>query len=427
MPSWGVNRSDLRIGVWNARGPGLFFLVPFTIILVMQILVWRLLREVVPLRLRKALPWGLILLHAPLVAYGLIRFSGHRFHGVGLWLRPLAWPARYFQAISFVLILIWVLASMVWALWVRFRPKPGPEAIELGRRAFMRKATFGGLGTLAVVGGGGMIEAYGDPEISRFDLRFPDLPEGFEGFRILHLSDLHAGPLAGLKVLKRWRLLAERERPDVLIITGDFVDSLPEELDTFVEAFRDFSAPMGRFAILGNHDYFTDPVPIWAGLEAMGFHCLENRHLVLERNGSKMAILGLQDPMAKSGRFRGVHFGPGPMPQDVAARIPSDLWRLGLCHRPSNWNLALEAGSRLTLSGHTHGGQINLIPGVSSAKILGPYTWGIYRHSGDVLFVNRGLGVVGLPMRIAAPAEIAVITLRRQEIPSLHQAENQIT
>jgi predicted MPP superfamily phosphohydrolase len=259
------------------------------------------------------------------------------------------------------------------------------------------------------------------------DLRFPDLPEGFEGFRILQLSDLHVGPHVGVNLLKRWRVLAERERPDILVITGDFVDSRPEELEAFVETFQNFSAPMGRFAILGNHDYFTDPVPIWRGLEKMGFHCLENRHMVIERNGSQLAILGLQDPMASSGRFRGIRFGPGPMPQDVATQIPGDLWRLGLCHRPSNWNLALEAGSRLTLSGHTHGGQINLIPGVSSAKLLGPYTWGLYRHSGDVLFVNRGLGVVGLPIRIGAPPEIAVITLRRQEIPSMLSAENQIT
>jgi predicted MPP superfamily phosphohydrolase len=272
-----------------------------------------------------------------------------------------------------------------------------------------------------------MLEAYGDPEISRFDLRFPDLPEGFEGFRIVQLSDLHAGPLIGPNLLKRWRFLAERERPDILVITGDFVDSLPEELDPFTEAFRNFSAPMGHFAILGNHDYFTDPSPIWKGLEAMGYHCLENRHVVLERNGSKMAILGLQDPMARSGRFRGIRFGPGPMPQDVAQMIPGDLWRLGLCHRPSNWDLALEAGARLTLSGHTHGGQINLLPGISSAKMLGPYTSGIYRHNGNVLFVNRGLGVVGLPMRVGAPPEIAVITLRRQEIPSFLPAENQIT
>jgi len=405
----------------------LIILLFFLLIVAMQFLMWRLLYQVLPARVRPYIPWALILLHLPLVLYAVIRFSGFHFHGTGFWMRTLAWPARYFQAFSFVFILIWGAVNLLWALWTRIRPKQEPEALELGRRTFLRRATFGGFGLLAAGGGKGVFEAYGHPEIVRFDLRFPDLPKGFEGFRILQLSDLHAGPLAGLQTLKRWRALAERERPDILVITGDLVDSLPEELDPFVEAFRDFSAPMGRFAILGNHDYFTDPRPIWRDLEATGFQLLENRHAILERQGSQLAILGLQDPMARSGRFRGVRFGPGPMPQDVALRIPKDLFRLALIHRPSNWNLALETGAHLTLAGHTHGGQINVIPKVSSAKMLGPYTSGLYRHEGHLLYVNRGLGVVGLPIRIAAPPEITVITLRRQEIPSLHPAENQIT
>jgi hypothetical protein len=244
-------------------------------------------------------------------------------------------------------------------------------------------------------------------------LSFPDLPAGLDGIRLVQISDLHAGPLVSPAQVQRWRRLAEGERPEVLLITGDLVDSLPGESQVVVEAFRDFRAPLGRFAILGNHDYFTDPRPIWRAMEGIGVEFLENRNALVDRGGARLALVGLQDPMARHGRFRDVKFGPGPSPDLAVRGLPPDAWRLCLSHRPSDWQLARSTGARLTLSGHTHGGQVNLIPGVSSALLLGGYTQGLYREGEQSLYVNRGLGVVGLPMRIGAPPEITVITLRR--------------
>ena len=134
---------------------------------------------------------------------------------------------------------------------------------------------------------------------------------------------------------------------------------------------------------------------------------------MVERNGALLALVGLQDRMAQHGHFRDIRFGPGPSPELASQGIPENAWRLCLSHRPSDWFLARRTGARLTLSGHTHGGQINLIPGLSSALLLGPYTQGLYRKGDDHLYVSRGLGVVGLPVRIAAPPEITVITLRQ--------------
>jgi predicted MPP superfamily phosphohydrolase len=165
--------------------------------------------------------------------------------------------------------------------------------------------------------------------------------------------------------------------------------------------------------VLGNHDYFDDPRPIWRDLEASGIRCVENASALVRRNGSTLAVMGLQDPMARNGRFRRMVFGPGPRPAEATRDVPVDAFRLCLNHRPSEWEEALAAGARLTLSGHTHGGQINPIPGVSSAHLIGPRTQGFYRQGEDVLYVSRGLGVVGLPLRIAAPPEIAIFTLRR--------------
>jgi predicted MPP superfamily phosphohydrolase len=117
--------------------------------------------------------------------------------------------------------------------------------------------------------------------------------------------------------------------------------------------------------------------------------------------------------MARHGHFRDIAYGLGPQPALAAQGIPDGAWRLCLSHRPSDWHLARRTGAPLTLSGHTHGGQVNLIPGLSSALLLGQYTQGLYQQDGQSLYVNRGLGVVGLPIRVGAPPEITVITLRR--------------
>ena len=389
------------------------------LVLVMQVLHWNLLTQVVPDHLRRWIPWSLLVIHLPLVIYMGFRLTGHAAEGMGFALRPLARGALYFQILTLVNLLCWGVALAIWKLKRKLGHTFDREPFDPSRRSFLRKSAVGGIGVLAATSAGGAAQAFGDPEITRTSLWFADLPRGLDGLRIVQLTDLHCGPLVGTSIVKRWRYLAERENPELVLITGDLVDSLPGEVGPFVEAFRDFPASLGRFAILGNHDYFTDPHPIWEALERTGFTCLENRHAIVERRGDQLAILGLQDPMARNGRFLNLRFGPGPMPQDVLTRLPRGPWRLCLCHRPSNWNLARETEASLTLAGHTHGGQINLIPGFSSANLLGPYTSGLYRYQGQVLYVSRGLGVVGLPMRIGAPPEIAVITLHRKEIPSM--------
>ena len=401
----------------------MYFLIPFLVVVVLQLLHRKLLIQVFPDKYRRWILWTLLVIHLPFLVYMGYRLTGNTVGSFGSVLRPMARGAMYFQFFTLVNLVCWGLALGVWRFrrWLGHTFDQVPQ--DPSRRAFLRKTAAGGVGILVAMGTVGAEQAYGDPEITRTDLWFSDLPPGLEGVRIVHLTDLHSGPLIGEGLLRRWRLLAERERPDLLILTGDLVDSLPEEIDPIAETFRDFPAPLGRFAILGNHDYFTDPRPIWDGLERIGFTLLENRHVVVERGGSEMVVLGLQDPMARNGRFLNLRFGPGPMPQDVLARLPKDPWRLCLCHRPSNWDLARETGAQLTLSGHTHGGQINLIPGVSTAKILGPFTSGLYRYQAQTLYVSRGLGVVGLPVRIGATPEIAVITLHRKEIPSMLPAE----
>ncbi len=392
------------------------------LILGLQALHRRLLCRILPTRWSPWIPGVLIALHLPLAVYMAFRLMGLSTHPLALELRPLSRAALYFQVLTVVNLLVWGMASAFWAfrIWVKEAPRTLPD--DPSRRHFLQGGAAASLGVLVVTSGAGVRAAYGDPEVTRLEIPLQDLPPGFDGLRIAHLTDMHAGPLVHASLLRRWRVMAERERPELLLFTGDFVDSLPREIEPLLEAFRDFPAPLGRFAILGNHDYFTDPRPIWAALERSGIVCLENRHVILPRGGERIALFGLQDPMARDGRLQGIRFGPGPMPQDVALALPPELWRMAMVHRPSNWNLAREAGAQFTLAGHTHGGQINPIPGVNSATLLGPFTHGLYRQEGRALYVSRGLGVVGIPLRIAAPPELAILTLRRAENPALRPA-----
>ncbi len=398
----------------------MIFFIAFGLILALQLLHWHVLRRIEPRRLRPWLPWILATIHVPMVIYFALRLTGITPHGFSAFLRPLARGGFYFQALTIVHLGILAFAELVWWLWIRHHlpileteDEAESEAEDPARRTFLRKVATAGLGAAAVGTGWGASEAYGTPEVTRLNLSFPDLPPGLDGLRLVQLSDLHVGPMLGPPTVARWRRLTDREQPDLLLVTGDFVDSLPGEVAPFLEAFGHFPAPLGCFAILGNHDYFTDPRPIWQGLEAAGFRCLENAHALVTRNGATLAVVGISDPMAPNGRFRGIRFGDGPRPDVAIQGIPDDAWRLCLSHRPSNWDLAVRTGARLTLSGHTHGGQVNLIPGVSSARMMGPYTRGLFEENGFKLYVSRGLGVVGIPMRLGASPELVVITLRR--------------
>ncbi len=397
----------------------MIFFVLFGLILAIQLLHWHVLRRIVPPKLRPVLPWLLAAIHVPLVAYFALRFMGGEPNGFSLTLRPFARIGFYFQAFTAVHLFILFFAETLW--WERFRhhfpeleteAEAELEAEDPTRRAFLRKVATAGFGVAAVGAGYGSAEAYGDPTITRMDLTFPDLPLGLDGLKLVQLSDLHIGPMLGARTVARWRALTDRESPDLLVVTGDMVDSLPGEIAPFIRSFGNFPAPLGCFAVLGNHDYFTDPRPMWKALEDAGYRCLENRNGIVERKDALLAVIGLSDPMASNGRFRGIHFGDGPRP-DIAVRgIPDRAWRLCLNHRPSNWDLAVRTGAKLTLSGHTHGGQVNIIPGISSARMMGPYTRGLFDENGFKLYVSSGLGVVGIPMRLNAPPEIVVITLK---------------
>ncbi len=400
------------------------FLLSAALITYFQFYHRRFLRQVLPFKVKGYVTPALLIIHLPLAIYMALRLFGFATHPFGRVLRPFANIGLYFQVLTAVNFATWALGSAAWALrrWM----KEGRLPLYPTRKSFLKKSAAGGMALLAAFGGSGAYQAQRPPRMVQQEIYFEALPQALDGLRIAHISDIHAGPLVGERQMKQWRELLEDQKPDLVLFTGDFVDSLPTEIEAFAKAFEGYRAPLGSYAVLGNHDYFSDPRSIWKALEGMGIRCLENEYASVEHSGARLTLFGLQDAMALNGRFQGLRFGPGPQPDRLKTKLPEGEFRIGLIHRPGDWIFARSAGAHLTLAGHTHGGQINLIPGYSTAKLLTDYTQGLFTVDGRALYVSQGLGVVGLPMRLFAPPELPILTLRKRPIPAL-QAPQVVT
>jgi predicted MPP superfamily phosphohydrolase len=252
-------------------------------------------------------------------------------------------------------------------------------------------------------GGYGFANALDLPGVrwQRFDL--PNLPAAWDGLKILQISDVHAGPYMDTDRMARLRDMAHGLNPDLIVFTGDQMDRRNSDAQRFVEGFSGISAPMGVWGILGNHDHFIDPKRSEWALEAAGIQPLVNSAVTFERSGASLALVGIEDLLARDGRAPNF---------SILAKYPSSF-RICLCHQPQGWHRAAAAGAHLTLSGHTHGGQIALTGrNLNVARFSTRYVAGPYRREEAYLYVSRGVGVGAVPVRVGAPPEIDLLTLR---------------
>jgi uncharacterized protein len=247
--------------------------------------------------------------------------------------------------------------------------------------------------------------------VRRLDVRFDNLPAGLEGMRIVQLSDLHVGPHTSRRHLARIAAAVRDAEPDLIAITGDQVDDYARDVEPFAAAFRGLSAPLGVFAIPGNHDVYAGWPAVHRGLEAMGITVLVNRSLPLERNGARFWVAGTGDPAARRGAV-------APDIERTLAGIPPEGFTIVLAHNPALWPALAERGMELTLSGHTHHGQISIPQlGWSLASLFLEHAMGEHRRGGSYLYINPGTNYWGIPLRIGALPEVTVLTLRRSESP----------
>ncbi|MFD1886539.1 metallophosphoesterase [Paenibacillus wenxiniae] len=278
------------------------------------------------------------------------------------------------------------------------------------RRQFLKSSAVVG----AALGAGGLgYTWFGEPnwlEKIRIRLELPDLPPSLNGMRLVQFSDMHLGMGKNASDLEQLVDVINSEQPDMICFTGDIVDEHPADLITGVAALQRLQAPLGKYAVLGNHDYLDDVVAVTQLLQQGDFEVLINEHRLVHRQDGILAMVGLDDQLLGN-----------PDVQKATRGVPDAACRILLMHEPDYADrVPEELKFRLQLSGHSHGGQIRLplFGAIITPKGSRKYIMGGYRAGKDghlPLYVNRGIGMSQLPVRFMCRPELTIFTLYRAE------------
>lgn len=281
---------------------------------------------------------------------------------------------------------------------------PDPER----RRFLVHSTNLGIAGIAGVAAGYGLYEAYRRADIEEVAVPIPHLPVEFDGFRIVQFSDIHVGPTIKRGFVERTVEQIGRLRGDMIAFTGDLVDGSVRWLREDVAPLKELAAPHGVFFVTGNHEYYSGVNEWVEEADRIGFTVLLNDHRLVERDNAKILLAGVTDPTGND--FNPRHVSD---PAAALAGAPEGIVRILLAHQPKSIFAAAHAGFDLQLSGHTHGGQF--FPWDYMARLSQPYIKGLHKHGATFIYVSRGTGYWGPPMRVGIPPEITVITLRRPE------------
>jgi hypothetical protein len=327
----------------------------------------------------------------------------------GFVLGAMLWMGVAFFLLS-TLVVVDILRLTSWGLgaltdWLRHAPE-SPADPE--RRLLVARAVAGG--AVLVAGGAAAFSvssALGDPEIHEVPVRMARLPRQLSGLSIAQITDLHIGRTIGEEEVRRVVTATNALRPDVIALTGDFVDGSVRMLEASVAPLAALSARYGVFFVTGNHEYYSGASAWVEHLRKLGVRVLRNERVVIGDRGASIDLAGIDD-----WRSAGMVPGHGPdLAAAIAGRDP-DRSLVLLAHQPRGVEAAAQAGVELQVSGHTHGGQI--FPFTLATALVYPYLHGLYQvadGNGSQIFVSRGTGFWGPPMRLGSPPEIAHIVL----------------
>lgn len=240
--------------------------------------------------------------------------------------------------------------------------------------------------------------------LERVEITLERLPKKLDGFKIVQLSDIHHSPFTGLEQIERVIKVANRLRPDMFMLTGDYVSHEREYIAPVAAALGRLKARFGTFACLGNHDHWTDAELVTHLFRGEGINMLVNEGIRVEARGSSFWLAGVDDYMVGK--------------TDVAAALKGsfpDEMKLLLAHNPLIFREAVRSGIDLTLSGHTHGGQIKLRDEDKRILPRRKLKAGLHRRKDSQVYITRGIGTVVVPMRYQCPPEISLLELRTAE------------
>jgi hypothetical protein len=283
--------------------------------------------------------------------------------------------------------------------------------LDEARRTFLSRIIAGVAGFVALgLAGAGVASALGAVAVKRVAVGLRRLPASLTGFRIVQLTDVHIGPTIGREWLSGIVERVNAQNPDLVVITGDLVDGSVEALREHVAPLADLRARFGVYFVTGNHEYYSGATEWIAELGRLGVRVLRNERVTIGEGDESFDLAGVDD-------WRSKDLAPGHGPDIAKACAGRDASRelILLAHQPRQIFEAAAHGVGLQISGHTHGGQlfpITLLVGLDQ-----PYVAGLSRHEDTQIYVSRGTGYWGPPMRVGAPAEITLIQLER-EVPA---------
>jgi predicted MPP superfamily phosphohydrolase len=329
----------------------------------------------------------------------------------------LAMPFLWWAASSLVAFLVVVIFAIPQVLvgglrWLRAHTAPAKHSAP--RRRFLERTAKVAAAAPFVAGAYGLLYGRLNLEVTKPVVRLPHLPRAFDGFRICQLSDIHIGPYMPMEEIRKYVAIANAQKADIVVLTGDFVTFDPGTQGPVVDALRGLRAPFGVYGSLGNHD-------AWAGVEdsittlfqQAGVRILRGANVALAHQGESLNLIGVDFQSPR-------RFGPSPAVRnllgDIAGLVDRNRVNILLSHNPDTFDRAAELGIDLSMAGHTHGGQAALefiSPEIAPSRLVTPYVAGLFQKPGGQLYVNRGIGTIFIPIRLGAPPELTVYHLTR--------------
>ena len=287
------------------------------------------------------------------------------------------------------------------------------------RRRFIRTAALAATG---YVTSASTLSAMRSEEsrVEPVKIRIPGLPPELRGTTIALISDIHSSVYMPRDQMEAYKKTINDLKADLIVVDGDFINSKLREVYPFAEAFSGLSAPLGVFGVTGNHDYYPKDIETVAReVEQAGIKLLRNENVTLEKNGRKLHLLGMDDVhiYEVNGYLAEGRTETGRI-ENLVKGVTEEGTSIFLCHKPYPFEEYSQLGIDLMLSGHTHGGQIVLAQldniNLSFASLASRYVSGLYKARSNPkaqMYVTRGVGTVGVPMRVNCPPEITHIVL----------------